>query len=124
MALPIEDPQDISTADADRMESRSPSTRGFETRATTDLVERPLSVLVDLICRHFSVSSSELERGARNDRATRARAVLAFVLVVRRRLPISEVAAPLGVSPQAIGRAIERGAQLARQEEPYPRGWS
>jgi hypothetical protein len=81
-------------------------------------------VLVDSICRHFSVSSSELERGARNDRATRARAVLAFVLVVRRRLPISEVAPPLGVSPQAIGRAIERGAQLARQEEPYPRGWS
>jgi hypothetical protein len=50
--------------------------------------------------------------------------VIAFVLVVRRGLPLREDAFRVGVSPQAVGRAIERGGVLTAAEEPRPRGWS
>jgi putative transposase len=82
-----------------------------------------LDELVDQISRRFSVSPHELARGARHERATRARAVIAFIAVVRRGLPITEVAGRLGVSGQAVGKAISRGERVTREEEPTPRGW-
>jgi hypothetical protein len=82
-----------------------------------------LDDLVDLVCRRFAVPPHELERGARNERAARARAAIAFVAVVRRGIPATRVAARLGVSPQAIGKAVARGERVVREEEPAPRGW-
>lgn len=82
-----------------------------------------LDALIDRISRHFSVAPCEIARGARHERATRARAVIAFVGVVRRGIPIAQVAARLGVPRQAIGKAIARGGRLVREEEPTPLGW-
>lgn len=72
--------------------------------------------LVARVLRHFGVSTAELTRGARNDRVSRARAAIAFIGVVRCRIPANRLARALGVSPQAISRAIVRGARIARDQ--------
>jgi REP element-mobilizing transposase RayT len=73
--------------------------------------------VIERVCRHFSTSTLELARGARG-RTAKARAVIAYVGVVELRLPIVRVAERLGVSSQAIGRALERGARIASEEGP------
>jgi REP element-mobilizing transposase RayT len=77
-----------------------------------------VDALVALACRHFSTSRQDLARGARSDRVARARAWIAFVAVVHWRLPQEVVASHVGVSQQAIAKAIARGAQIEEEEGP------
>jgi len=81
-----------------------------------------LDDLVDRVTSHFLVSREEVTRGARHERACRARAVIAFVAVVRQRIPATRLAGLLGVSTQAICKALERGARLAAEEDLVPPG--
>jgi REP element-mobilizing transposase RayT len=126
MAMGLEQPAEASAATAEDVEVR-PQEQPCERKGASagGREARPcLDDVIEAICRHFSTSTSEVARGARNGRASQARAVIAFVAVVRRGLPISEVAVRVGVSPQAVGKSLERGARLVRIEEPRPRGWS
>jgi putative transposase len=80
---------------------------------------RSLEELMSAVCRRFSTEPWRLTRGARDDRTSRARAVIAFVAVCRLQLSIQEICESLGASPQAIGRAIERGYHIDREEGPF-----
>jgi REP element-mobilizing transposase RayT len=124
MALPLEHPSELKrVTDAGGFEGR-PRQAAVVRKETASEALTSLDELVESICQHFSTSIREVERGARSERVTRARAVIAYVAVVRRRLPIAEIAVRIGVSPQAVGKAIERGARLTSNEEPRARGWS
>jgi putative transposase len=79
---------------------------------------RDIETLAALACRQFAVPERDLMRGARYDRVARARAWIAFVAVVHWRLPHQMVAAHVGVSRQAIAKAIARGAQIEEEEGP------
>jgi hypothetical protein len=79
-----------------------------------------LDPLIGVVCRHFCVTSEELARGARSDRVSRARAVVAFFAVVVWQIPASRVAGRLGVSTQAVCQALGRGARVAREEDLSP----
>jgi REP element-mobilizing transposase RayT len=83
-----------------------------------------LEELIIGVAGHFGVAPAELARGARHDRASRARAAIAFIGVTQCRIPANRLAPILGVSPQAISKAITRGAGIAREEGPRlsPRG--
>jgi REP element-mobilizing transposase RayT len=74
-----------------------------------------LDGLIDRVTRRLVVSPEEVARGARGMRASRARAAIAFVAVVRWRMPAKRVARALGVSTQAVCQALERGARIAAE---------
>lgn len=76
-----------------------------------------LDELIDRVTRRLVVAPEEVTRGARSMRASRARAVIAFVAVVRWRIPAKQVAGVLGVSTQAVCQALERGARIAAEED-------
>ena len=71
-----------------------------------------LDELIDSACQRFGVRRQELERGARYERVVLARSWIAFVAVAEWRLPGVRIAPRVGVSPQAVSRAVLRGASL------------
>lgn len=75
-----------------------------------------LDELIAWVARRYGVQAAELARGSRHDRASRARAVIAFVSVAQHRLPANRLGEVLGVSPQAISKAIVRGERIARED--------
>lgn len=79
-------------------------------------VERDLIGLATILCERLGISRQELQRGARSDRVSRARALICHVAVSRWRLPRDAVAAAVGVSPSAVSHALVRGSQIAREE--------
>lgn len=77
---------------------------------------RSIEELMDRVTRHFAVSIDDVTRGARHGSASRARAAIAFIAVVRWRIPAKQVAEHLGVSTQAVCQALARGARVAAEE--------
>ena len=84
--------------------------------AEADVEPADLPQLVAAVCRHFSTTEEEILRGARHARASKARAVICQMAVVRWRLPAGQVARAVGVSAAAVSQALERGAELGRLE--------
>jgi putative transposase len=78
-----------------------------------------LDRLISDVCRYFCASEAAVRSGARSARESDARAVIAFVAVVRLGHAMSDVADPLGVSRQAVGRALARGAQIDEAYGPF-----
>lgn len=101
-----------------------PSAGGACEGGAPDPSSPSLEDLISGVARHFGVAPAELARGARHDRASRARAAIAFIGVTQCRIPANRLAPVLGVSPQAISKAMARGAGIAREEGPRlsPRG--
>lgn len=91
-------------------------------RARSSVDEPPAEVHRDLVqlttaaCQRLGVSVRELQRGARSDRASRARALICHVAVSCWRLPRKMVAEAVGVSPSAVSHVLVRGAEIAREE--------
>jgi REP element-mobilizing transposase RayT len=75
-----------------------------------------LAALIDAVCTWFGAAPSDLRRGSRDGRSTRARAVICHVAVARWRIANHEVARALGVSSAAVSQALPRGARIAREE--------
>jgi hypothetical protein len=75
-----------------------------------------LGQLVAAVCRHFSTTEMDLLRGARHARASKARAVICHIGVVRWRLPNEQVARAVGVSGAAVSQALTRGEELILRE--------
>jgi REP element-mobilizing transposase RayT len=75
-----------------------------------------LARLVAAACRYFSTTEMELLRGARHARASKARAVICHIGVVRWRLPNEQVARAVGVSGAAVSQALTRGEELILRE--------
>ena len=78
-----------------------------------------LDALIREVCEHFGASEAAVRAGARSGRESDARAVIAFAAVVRLGHAMSDVAEPLGVSRQAVGRALARGARIDEAYGPF-----
>jgi putative transposase len=82
----------------------------------------PIATVDDLICevcRYLGASEAAVRSGARTGRESEARAAIAFVAVVRMGYAMGDVARPLGISRQAVGRALERGARIDTDYGPF-----
>jgi chromosomal replication initiation ATPase DnaA len=65
--------------------------------------------LIEFVCGELGIEPSDLERHRRTQPVSRARAVIAYLAVVERRIPGRQVARALGISPSAVSHSLERG---------------
>lgn len=79
------------------------------TRPARQTDDAQLRELVESVCWQLGVDRSNLHSGRRTVQLSRARAVIAYLAVVDRRIPSRQVAKALGVSPSAISHSLERG---------------
>ena len=68
-----------------------------------------LRELIESVCQQLHVDRSNLHSRRRSDPISHARAAIAYLAVVERRIPGRQVAKALGVSPSAISHSLKRG---------------
>jgi putative transposase len=78
-----------------------------------------IETLIDDVSRYFGACPIALRAGGRHSRESSARAVVAYVAFARLQRSMATIARLLGVSRQAVGRAIERGAQIDAEFGPF-----
>jgi REP element-mobilizing transposase RayT len=77
-------------------------------------LEREIEMLIERACRYYGAPSEQLRGGVRTERVSCARAVVCHVAVVRWRMSHARIAKRVGVSAAAVGKALSRGAELAK----------
>jgi putative transposase len=78
--------------------------------------DHDLETFIERACRYYGVSPTDLARGARSDRASRARALICHVAVAQLRISHVRIARRVGVSQSAVCQALPRGLALARED--------
>ncbi len=71
--------------------------------------------VVEAVCRVLGLSPQALASGGRTRPLSNGRAVVAYVARTRYRIPGTELAHALGMSPPGVTQAERRGAQLLRR---------
>ncbi len=84
------------------------------TRPARQTDDTRLRELIESACWQLGVDPSRIHSRRRTAQLSHARAVIAYLAVVDRRIPNRQVAKALGVSPSAISHSLKRGrnAQL------------
>ena len=77
-----------------------------------------LSALTRWVCAELSVDPRDLVAGRRTRPVSAARAAIAWLATDALGEPAAEVAAPLGVSPSALSRALNRGRDVVESALP------
>ena len=85
----------------------------------TRLKRRGLSweSLVEEITREYEVGAEELSDGRKDRGVARARSVLCYEAVRRRRMTVRDVALKLRISPSGVSKLVNRGEWLRRAED-------
>ena len=82
------------------------------TRPARQTDDAQLRELIESVCWQLGVDPSNLHSRQRTVQLSRARAVIAYLAVVGRRIPGWQVAKSLGVSPSAISHSLARGRDI------------
>lgn len=76
-----------------------------------------LARLLGRVCRQVGIAPTLLQGGSRRPAVSRAREGVAYLWVTRAGRPGRPLAATLGISPQAVYAAAQRGQQAAARWE-------
>ena len=71
----------------------------------------PLARLLGLVCRHLGIAPTLLQGGSRRSAASRAREGIAYLWLTVWGRSGRQLAAVLGIGPQSVYKAAQRGAQ-------------